>query len=114
VLEFPQLTETAAEAAQEIGRRVEQIAKSLVFCGKHSGTAILAIASGSNRVEKSVAVLLGKPLEKADADFVCEQTEFVIGGVPLVGHRSQATVFIDKDLLQYEGYSPENKLTIFI
>lgn len=103
VLEFSQPTRTAAEAAQVIGCRVEQIAKSLVFRGTHSGTAILVIASGSNRVkEKNVAVLLGEPLEKADADFVREQTGFAIGGVPPVGHRNQATVFIDKDLLQYE------------
>ena len=103
VIEFSQLTRTAAEAAQAIGCRVEQIAKSLVFRGKHSGAAILVIASGPNRVkEKSVATLLGEPLEKADADFVREQTGFVIGGVPPIGHRNQGSVFIDKDLLQYE------------
>jgi prolyl-tRNA editing enzyme YbaK/EbsC (Cys-tRNA(Pro) deacylase) len=103
VIEFSQLTRTAAEAAQAIGCRVEHIAKSLVFRGKHSGAAVLVIASGSNRVkERNVAALIGEPLEKADADFVREQTGFVIGGVPPVGHRNRARVFIDKDLLQYE------------
>ena len=49
-----------------------------------------------------MAALLGEPLEKADADFACEQTGFVIGGVPPVGYRNQEIVFIDKNLLQYE------------
>ena len=34
VVELPEITRTAKEAAQAIGCRVEQIAKSLIFKGK--------------------------------------------------------------------------------
>ena len=103
VLELPQSTRTAVEAAGAIGCRVEQIVKSLVFKGKTTGNPILVIASGVNRVdEKRVAQLVNEPLGKANADFVREQTGFAIGGVPPVGHATPLTTVIDEDLLQYE------------
>ncbi len=103
VVELPDSTHSAAEAAQAIGCRVEEIAKSLVFKGKRSGRPILVIASGGNRVnEKSLAGLASEPVERADADFVRERTGFVIGGVPPVGHREQMQSFVDEDLLNYD------------
>jgi prolyl-tRNA editing enzyme YbaK/EbsC (Cys-tRNA(Pro) deacylase) len=103
VVELPQTTRSAAEAAEAIDCRVEQIAKSLIFKGKRTARPILVIASGTNRVkEKRVGEYLGEPLEKADADFVHRHTGFVIGGVPPVGHLERLEVFIDEDLLQYE------------
>ena len=103
VMELPASTRTATEAAQAIGVQVGQIVKSLIFKGKHSERPILVIASGVNRVdEKKVEALIGEPLGKANADFVREQTGFVIGGVPPVGHIQDLTTFIDQDLLQYD------------
>ena len=85
-----------------MGCNVDQIAKSIVFCGAASGRAVLVIASGANRVdETAVAALLGEPLGKADADFVRRQTGFVIGGVPPVGHDRPLVTFIDEDLLAF-------------
>jgi prolyl-tRNA editing enzyme YbaK/EbsC (Cys-tRNA(Pro) deacylase) len=52
VVEMPQTTRTAAEAAEAIGCRVEQIAKSLIFRTKRTGKPILVIASGVNRVQE--------------------------------------------------------------
>ncbi len=102
VIELPGSTRTALEAAQAVGCQVGQIVKSLIFKAKHSGRAILIVASGSNRVdEKRIEALIGEPLGKADADFVRQQTGFVIGGVPPVGHSQPLTTFIDEDLLQY-------------
>jgi len=102
VVELPDSTRTAVEAAQAIGCQVGQIVKSLVFKGKRSGRPILVIASGSNRVdEKAIEALIDEPLGKADADFVRQRTGFVIGGVPPVGHASPLVTFIDQDLLQY-------------
>jgi prolyl-tRNA editing enzyme YbaK/EbsC (Cys-tRNA(Pro) deacylase) len=103
VLELAQTTRSAAEAAQAIGCRVEQIAKSLVFKGKRTGRPLLVIASGTNRVkEKKVGEFVAEALEKAEADFVRAHTGFVIGGVPPVGHLEPLPVFIDEDLLQHE------------
>lgn len=102
VVELPQSTRSAAEAAQAIGCTVAQIAKSLVFKGKHTGQAILVIASGVNRVnEKKFAAVIGEPVEKPDAEFVRQHTGYAIGGVPPVGHAEALSTFIDEDLLQY-------------
>ncbi len=102
VVELPQSTRTAVEAAAAVGCRVEQIVKSLVFKGKRSQKPILVVASGSNRVnEKRMAEIVGEPIERADPDFVRAHTGFVIGGVAPVGHPERIETFIDEDLLQY-------------
>ena len=103
VVELPDSTRTAREAAQAVGCRVEQIVKSLVFKGQNSNKPLLVVASGSNRVnEQRLSELAGEPIEKADADFVRQRTGFVVGGVPPLGHTEQLEIFIDQDLLQYE------------
>jgi prolyl-tRNA editing enzyme YbaK/EbsC (Cys-tRNA(Pro) deacylase) len=103
VVELPQSTRTAAEAAAAVGAGVGQIVKSLIFRGADSNRAILVLASGSNKVDEAkVAALLGEPLVKADADFVRAHTGFVIGGVPPVGHTEPMPTFIDEDLLGYD------------
>src|SRR5689334_6995517 len=87
VLELAHTTRSAAEAAQAIGCRVEQIAKSLVFKSQHAHKPILVIASGVNRVnERKIGEIFSEPIERADAEFVRQRTGFVIGGVPPVGH----------------------------
>lgn len=102
VVELPDSTRTAIEAAQAIGCQVAQIVKSIVFKAKRTSQPILVIASGSNRVdERKIEALIDEPLGKADADFVRERTGFVIGGVPPVGHANSLKTFIDEDLLQY-------------
>jgi prolyl-tRNA editing enzyme YbaK/EbsC (Cys-tRNA(Pro) deacylase) len=103
VLELPSSTRTAVEAARAVGCDVGQIVKSLVFRGVHSGSPVLLLVSGSNRVnEQAVAGVLGEPIGKADADFVRQHTGFVIGGVPPVGHSQKLRTLVDEDLLQYD------------
>ena len=102
VVELPQSTRTSAEAAAAVGCTVGQIAKSIVFRAARSQRPVLVLTSGVNRVsESAVAVLVGEPLAKADADFVRARTGFVIGGVPPVGHAESLITFIDEDLLQF-------------
>lgn len=103
VVELPQSTRTAVEAAAAIGTTVAQIVKSLIFRAPQSDRAVLVLASGANRVdEKAVAALLGEPLGKADADFVRAKTGFVIGGVSPVGHTAPLATYIDEDLLTFD------------
>ncbi len=103
VVELPGSTRTAQEAAQAIGCRVEQIAKSLVFQGKTTHRPVLVVASGANRVnEKKLRDLLSEPVKKADAEFVREHTGFAIGGVPPAGLSQSMEIFIDEDLFKYE------------
>jgi len=103
VVELPDSTRTAKEAAEAIGCGVEQIVKSLIFRGKQSNKPILVVASGTNRVnEKQLGALAGEPIGKADADFVRQHTGFAVGGVPPLGHSKPIETFIDEDLLQYK------------
>jgi prolyl-tRNA editing enzyme YbaK/EbsC (Cys-tRNA(Pro) deacylase) len=103
VLELPQSTRTAADAASAIGCRVGQIAKSLVFKASLTGQPLMVVASGANRVDEwRIQELHGEGIIKADADFVRTHTGFVIGGVPPVGHLQPMAIYLDEDLLQYD------------
>ena len=103
IVELPDSTRTAAEAAAAVGCEVDQIVKSLVFRARQTGRAVLVVASGGHRVrEELVAAVLGEQIGKADADFVREQTGFVIGGVPPVGHAHELVTLVDEDLLRHE------------
>ena len=103
VVELPASTRSAAEAAQAIGCRVEQIAKSLVFRGLSTNRPVLAIVSGANRVdEERLGELVAEGVAKADADYVRQRTGYAIGGVPPVGHVESLLCLIDEDLFQYD------------
>jgi prolyl-tRNA editing enzyme YbaK/EbsC (Cys-tRNA(Pro) deacylase) len=102
VVELPDSTRTAVDAAKAIGCAVGQIVKSLVFQLRHSGQPLLVLVSGSNRVdEKRLAGLVGEPVVKAEADFVRQHTGLAIGGIPPLGHSEELRTLIDRDLLQY-------------
>jgi prolyl-tRNA editing enzyme YbaK/EbsC (Cys-tRNA(Pro) deacylase) len=96
ILELPQSTRTAVEAAQAVGCEVGQIAKSLVFVAA-DGEPVLVITSGTNRVDEK---RLG--LRRANADFVREKTGYAIGGIPPVRLATPVRTFIDEDLLRFE------------
>ncbi|HCP34244.1 MAG TPA: YbaK/EbsC family protein, partial [Deltaproteobacteria bacterium] len=79
VVELPDSTRTAAEAAFAIGCEIAEIAKSVVFYVKDTHRPVLVIASGINRVdEKKLKKIIGGKLKRADADFVREATGFAI------------------------------------
>jgi prolyl-tRNA editing enzyme YbaK/EbsC (Cys-tRNA(Pro) deacylase) len=94
---------TADDAARAVGCRVDQIAKSLVFRLRDSGRPLLVVTSGAHRVDEGkVAVLVGEPLGRADADFVRAETGFAIGGVAPIGHARPVVTLIDEHLLRFE------------
>lgn len=102
IAEFPTGTRTAEDAARAVGTTVAQIVKSLVFLA--DGRAILALVSGSNRVDlrKLAAASGARTITRADAETVRKATGFAIGGVPPVGHSRPLPAFLDRDLLQYD------------
>ena len=103
IVQFPQSTHTAQEAADAIGCTVGQIVKSLVFCIKETQQPILVLVSGSNRVdEKLLESVVGEKIKKANADFTKNVTGFAIGGIPPVGHVQKLKTFIDEDLLLHK------------
>ncbi|MES0869631.1 Cys-tRNA(Pro) deacylase, prolyl-tRNA editing enzyme YbaK/EbsC [Pseudovibrio denitrificans] len=103
VVELPDSSRSAAEAAQALGCAQEQIVKSLVFQKLDSEEAILVLASGTNRVnEEAISALVGGPIGRPDAKFVRNVTGFSIGGIPPLGHKQQLTVYVDEDLLGFD------------
>lgn len=103
VIEFPESTRTAQEAAERVGCTLGQIVKSLIFCGQDTGKPILVLTSGSNRVDENrLQAYVGEKIARADAGFVREVTGFAIGGVPPLGHIRSMETYLDEDLLQYE------------
>lgn len=103
VMEMPDSTRTADEAAAACGCDVAQIVKSLIFQGAESGTPYLLLVSGANRVnEAGVAGELGEKLKRPQADFVREITGFAIGGVPPFGHKTAVATYMDRDLLEFD------------
>ncbi|GAB4235680.1 MAG: YbaK/EbsC family protein [Chlamydiales bacterium] len=103
VKELSDSTRSALEAANAIGCKVAQIAKSLCFIDKTSGNPILIIASGTNRVDiNKIENATGFHLVKADGKFVKEKLGFAIGGVPPIGHKEKVITFLDPSLKDYE------------
>ena len=103
ILEMPDSTRTAEDAARAAGCAVDQIAKSIIFRGQDSGHVVLFLTAGGNRVDPARAsAVAGQPLGKADAALIREETGFAIGGVALVGHLKPVTAFFDPRLLDFD------------
>ncbi|SFA79171.1 Cys-tRNA(Pro) deacylase, prolyl-tRNA editing enzyme YbaK/EbsC [Poseidonocella pacifica] len=95
-------TRTAQEAADAVGRAVDQIVKSLIFRGETSGELLLFLTAGGNQVDPEAAsAVAGEPLGKADATVIRAKTGFAIGGVAPVGHLSAIRSFLDPRLLDF-------------
>jgi prolyl-tRNA editing enzyme YbaK/EbsC (Cys-tRNA(Pro) deacylase) len=93
-------TRTTKEAAEAVGCREAEIAKSIVFVA--DGDPVLCIASGAHRVdtEKLAEALDVAEVRQAAADEVRAATGFPIGGVPPVGH--DLPVVLDEALLGHD------------
>ncbi len=101
ILRFPDGTRTAAQAAAAVGCELGQIVKSLVFLC--DGEAVLALTSGSNRVDTAqLGTLLGGTITRADADGVRDATGYAIGGTPPFGHARPLRAVVDRALLAYD------------
>ena len=102
-LEMGDQTRTAQQAADAAGCALDQIAKSVIFAGQTSGTAILFITAGGNQVDTAKAsTVAGEALGKADAALIRAQTGFAIGGVAPIGHLTKVTAFFDPRLLDFD------------
>jgi prolyl-tRNA editing enzyme YbaK/EbsC (Cys-tRNA(Pro) deacylase) len=102
IVELPAAAPTARAAAEQLGCDVAQIANSLVFRCETSGTPLLIMTSGANRVDPArVAALVGEPIGRADADFVRRASGFAIGGVVPVGHAAPIRTLVDRSLLAH-------------
>jgi prolyl-tRNA editing enzyme YbaK/EbsC (Cys-tRNA(Pro) deacylase) len=68
------------------------------------GETVLALVSGSNRLDESelARVVGGGSVRRARPDAVRAATGFAIGGVPPFGHTTPLRTFVDGDLLRYD------------
>ena len=94
---------TSAEAAAGLGCSVAEIAKSIVFRRLADDSAVMVVASGSNRVDEAKVAAIVGPLGKADARFVKERIGYAIGGVCPIGHVGKTVMLIDEDLLALDS-----------
>lgn len=93
---------TAQLAAEAVGCDIDQIAKSILFRGEHSGGLWLFVTAGGRRVDAARAQsLAGEPLGQADAGIIRSVTGFAIGGVAPLGHLSPPRGFFDPRLLDF-------------
>jgi prolyl-tRNA editing enzyme YbaK/EbsC (Cys-tRNA(Pro) deacylase) len=98
VVELAVEARTSQQAADAVGVRVEQIAKSLVFTV--NGAPVMVVASGINRVDEGkLGRLAGGQVRRADADTVRRATGYAIGGVPPLGHETALPTWVDEDLV---------------
>lgn len=103
VVELPDLTRTAAEAAAALGCSQAQIVKSLVFRNTDTDAPVIVLASGTQRVDEGrLSPHVGAPISRADADFVKRTTGFSIGGVAPIGHVQTFPVWVDRTLLTFD------------
>jgi len=103
IVEMPDSTRTAAEAAAACGCTPAQIVKSLVFAGATSGKPYLLLVSGENRVdEDGMAAFLGEPLARPNGRAVRDITGYAIGGIPPLGHTTPIPTVIDERLLDFD------------
>lgn len=102
-LEMASETRTAQQAADAAGCALDQIAKSIIFRGEDSNTAILFITAGGNQVDPKLASqCAGETLGKADAALIRAQTGFAIGGVAPIGHLNPIRAFWDARLSDFD------------
>lgn len=104
VMEFPEGTKTAADAAEAVGCEVGQIASSLAF--DVDGDLVVSVTSGANRVSEPAlaAAFDASPgdVSMADADRIKATLGWSIGGVPPFCHETAVPVVMDETLLEFD------------
>ncbi|MDP4031500.1 MAG: YbaK/EbsC family protein [Pseudorhodobacter sp.] len=102
VLEMAQETRTARQAADAADCALDQIVKSILFCGETSGQLRLFLTAGGNQVcADKASMLAGEAMGRADAAQVRAHTGFAIGGVAPIGHLAPMPCWFDVRLLDF-------------
>ena len=103
ILNLDVSTKTSQEAADAVNCDIKQIAKSIVFFESTKNKLVQIFVSGPNRVNlESFQNQTNLNIEKADADYVRENTGFAIGGVAPLGHKNSPLYFMDNTLVEFE------------
>jgi len=104
VVEFPDSTATAAEAAAAAGCPLGAIVKSLLFL--IDGQPVLVLVAGDRMADaRKIGARFSvgkKKVRLADTEAVRNITSYEIGGVPPVGHPARLTTLIDDSLERFD------------
>ncbi len=102
IVEYPDGTRSALDAAAAVGCDVAQIVKSMIFSS--SNGLVLALTSGAFQVDtdKLAHVVGVDSCGRANAEEVRATTGFAIGGVAPFGHLSPITAVMDRHLFSFE------------
>ena len=103
------------EAAEATGVNKNDVVKSLVFLS-NSGEVIIAILRGDTKLDerKLAATINASGVTKATPNKILQETGYLVGGVPPIGHKKPIRTIIDKKVLEkeivYAGGGSENHL----
>lgn len=102
IILFEASTHTAELAAQALGVKPGQIAKSLVFMA--DGQPLLVVTCGDKKVNTKLLAkaVNAKKIRFADADQVADNTGFPPGGVSPVGLLHTLPICLDLSLYDYD------------
>jgi prolyl-tRNA editing enzyme YbaK/EbsC (Cys-tRNA(Pro) deacylase) len=102
----PGSTATSVLAAGQLGVKVGQIAKSLLFTGK-DGRLFMVVAPGDRRVSSSkLKAVTGVKSRMATAEEALAATGFGPGGVCPFGIDAAVAIYIEKSLSSYDTIYP--------
>jgi prolyl-tRNA editing enzyme YbaK/EbsC (Cys-tRNA(Pro) deacylase) len=102
----PGSTATSVLAAQQLGVKVGQIAKSLLFIGK-DGRSFMVIAPGDRRLSSAkLKAVTGVKSRMADAGEALAVTGFGPGAVCPFGLDAGITLYVDGSLSAYDTIFP--------
>lgn len=99
--EFPEGTETAAEAAEAIGCETAEIASSIVLVADEM---FVVIMSGAERVDTRAAATLRGVHEArlAEPDEIEETIGWPVGAVPPFSHDTEVPVYVDESVMEHD------------
>lgn len=102
IMLFDESTHTSELAAQTVGVKVAQIAKTLMFLA--DGKPVMVVACGDRKIDtKKLAKQLGvKKIRFADADSVVRLSGFSPGGVCPFGLDDSIELCLDQSLYDYD------------
>ncbi len=103
IVTFEDSTATSTQAAQAIGTPLGSIVKSLVFMVIDQPVVVLA--SGDQKVDdRKIAAIYEvgrKKVKIATAEQCIAHIGYAPGGIPPVGHRTPAPIFVDRTLSRF-------------
>lgn len=92
---------TVEDVIRMTGVKKEQICKVLLLITRKSQKPVIAVISGSNRLDlKKIRQILGEKVRFATKDEIRRITGYEIGAVPPFGHKSRIRTLIDVKLLK--------------